>query len=84
VTGPAATVGIVGRKVDVDDLIDSSEVATILGLANPNSVHLYLSRYPTMPRPVVDRGPNRARLWLRSEVQAWEKHRRNPFEVKGI
>jgi glutathione-regulated potassium-efflux system ancillary protein KefG len=74
----------VGRKVDVDDLIDSSEVAQILGLSNPNSVHLYLSRYPTMPRPVVDRGKNRARLWLRSEIDAWAAHRRNPFGIKDL
>ena len=64
------------RRVDPDDLIDSTDVARILELAQPNSVHLYMRRYPDMPRPVVDRGPNRAKLWLRSEVEAWAEGRK--------
>lgn len=62
-----------GRKVDVDDLVDAHEVAEMLGLAQPNSVHLYQRRYPEMPRPIVDRGSRRAKLWLKSEVQDWMK-----------
>ena len=27
------------------------------------------------PRPVVDRGPNRAKLWVRSDIQAWANQR---------
>ncbi len=65
----------VGRHVDVDDLVDAHEVADLLGLAHPNSVHLYQRRYPDMPRPIVDRGGRRARLWLRSEVVAWSRSR---------
>lgn len=64
-----------GRKVDVEDLIDASEVAEILGLSHPNSVHLYQERYADMPRPIVDRGPHRARLWLSPEIRAWAKRR---------
>lgn len=60
-----------GRQVDIDDLVDATEVALLLGLSHSNNVHLYLRRYPDMPRPVVDRGGRRARLWLRSEVVAW-------------
>jgi len=63
------------RRVDLDDLIDATDVALILGLAYPNSVHVYLTRYPDMPRPVVDRGPRRAKLWLRSEIEAWQSRR---------
>jgi glutathione-regulated potassium-efflux system ancillary protein KefG len=65
------------RRVDIDDLIDATDVARVLHLAHANSVYLYMRRYPDMPRPVVDRGPKRAKLWLRSEIQAWE-HRRHP------
>jgi glutathione-regulated potassium-efflux system ancillary protein KefG len=65
----------VSRRVDLDDLIDATDVATILGLSRATSVYVYLSRYPDMPRPVVDRGPKRARLWLRTEVEAWEHQR---------
>ena len=64
------------RCVDLDDLIDATDVATILGLSRATSVYVYLSRYPDMPRPVVDRGPKRARLWLRTEVEAWGRTRR--------
>lgn len=66
----------VGRRVDLDDLIDAAEVASILGLARANSVYVYQARYPDMPRPVLDRGPRQAKLWLRSEVEVWSKERR--------
>ena len=64
-----------GKRVDVDDLIDAHDVAKILGLGHSNSVYGYLRRDPAMPRPVIDRGPNRARLWLKSEVEDWQKSR---------
>lgn len=64
------------RRVDLDDLIDATDVATILGLSRATSVYVYLTRYPDMPRPVLDRGPKRARLWLRSEVEDWATARR--------
>ncbi len=64
-----------GRQVDVDDLIDAHDVAALLRLSQPNNVHLYQRRYPDMPRPVLDRGGRRAKLWLRSEIKAWNKQR---------
>jgi glutathione-regulated potassium-efflux system ancillary protein KefG len=64
-----------GRRVDIDDLIDAQDVAALLGLSQPNNVHLYQRRYPDMPRPVLDRGGRRAKLWLRSEIKAWIKQR---------
>ena len=66
-----------GRHVDVDDLIDAAQVAEVLGLSRATAVSVYVRRYPDMPRPVVDRGPNRARLWLRSEIVAWAASRRS-------
>ena len=71
----AGSVRTVGRRVDVDELIDAQEVAAMLDLAQANSVYLYLSRYPDMPRPVVDRGPRRAKLWLRAEIAQWASSR---------
>lgn len=62
-----------GRRVDVDQLIDSHAVAEVLGLAQFNSVSGYQRRYPKMPRPVVDMGRGRCKLWLRYEVEAWTK-----------
>jgi len=69
---------LVGRRVDVDDLIDTQGVAKLLGLAHRNSVSTYLHRYPDMPRPVVDFPESRTRLWLRSEVVAWDQQTRRP------
>lgn len=61
--------------VRTEDLIDAKEVAALLGLGHPNSTSTYLHRYSDMPRPVVDRGPKRARLWLRPEIEAWARTR---------
>ena len=60
-----------GRKVDVDDLIDTRQVAQILGLSHRNTVSEYQARYGDMPRPVVDLGGGRSKLWLRHEVERW-------------
>jgi len=63
--------------VNTDDLADARELAGLLGLSHPNSVSLYQRRYPDMPRPVVDLGRGRPRLWLRPAVQAWASSRRS-------
>jgi hypothetical protein len=60
-------------RINSEDLIDSLVVAEILGLRHRESVTTYLSRYPDMPRPVVELGKGRVRLWLRPEVEAWAK-----------
>ncbi len=59
--------------VNTEDLIDANAVAAILGLANRESVSAYLKTYPDMPRPVVELGPRRPRLWVRQEIEAWAK-----------
>jgi predicted DNA-binding transcriptional regulator AlpA len=59
--------------VETDDLLDADGVAELLGLAQRNSVSLYQRRYPTMPRPALDLGERRVKLWLRSEIEAWSK-----------
>lgn len=58
-------------QVNTEDLIDAQEVAQILGLSHRNSVSTYQHRYPDMPRPIVDLGPGRPRLWLRREIERW-------------
>lgn len=60
-----------GRNVDVEDLVDAQEVADMLGLAQRNSVSLYQRRYEDMPRPVVDLGRGRCKMWLRSDIEKW-------------
>lgn len=62
-----------GKKVDVDDLIDAREVAHMLGLSSPRAVAVYSSR--GLPEPIIDRGPNTAKLWLRQDIERWIKER---------
>jgi glutathione-regulated potassium-efflux system ancillary protein KefG len=57
--------------VSTEDLIDAQGIADLLGLAQRNTVSLYQRRYPDMPRPVIDLGRGRPRLWLRSEITEW-------------
>lgn len=60
-----------GRRVDVDDLIDANGAADLLGLAHRNTVSVYQHRYGDMPRPVREFGDRRVKLWLRSELERW-------------
>ena len=62
--------------VNTDELVDSRGLAELLGLAHPNSVSLYQRRYPDMPRPVLDLGVGRPRLWLRPAIEDWIQRRR--------
>jgi glutathione-regulated potassium-efflux system ancillary protein KefG len=62
-------------RVNTEDLIDAHEVARILGLAQFQSVSTYQHRYEDMPRPVVDLGSGRPKLWLRQDIQAWARRR---------
>jgi len=57
--------------VPTEDLIDAVEVARLLGLSHRNTVSQYLLKYPEMPRPIIDLGPSRPRLWLRPDVESW-------------
>lgn len=60
-----------GRKVDLDDLIDAHGVAELLGLSQPNTVSVYQHRYTEMPEPALDLGKGRVKLWLRPEMERW-------------
>ena len=61
--------------VRTEDLIDARGIAELLGLSHPNSVSTYMRRYPDMPRPVVDLGRGRPRLWLRPHIADWAGRR---------
>jgi glutathione-regulated potassium-efflux system ancillary protein KefG len=66
----------VSPRVRTEDLVDARWIADFLGLSHPNSVSTYQKRYLNMPRPVVDLGQGRCRLWLRGEIETWAKERR--------
>jgi predicted DNA-binding transcriptional regulator AlpA len=67
--------------VDTDDLCDAREVAHLIGLSHANSVAGYQRRYLDMPRPVLDLGVGRPRLWSRSAVLGWVRRRRSVVSV---
>ncbi len=59
------------RLIDADDLVDANGAAEILQLSHRNTVSQYQRRYVDMPRPVVNLGSGRIKLWLRSELEEW-------------
>lgn len=58
-------------RVATEDLLDAQGVAGVLGLSHRNTVFQYQRRYDDMPRPVLDLGDGRVKLWLRPEVERW-------------
>jgi hypothetical protein len=60
-----------GQRVDLDDLSDANGVAELLGLAHRNTVSVYQHRYPDMPRPVLNFGNGRVKVWLKPDVERW-------------
>jgi glutathione-regulated potassium-efflux system ancillary protein KefG len=62
---------VMSPRVDSEDLIDAQGVADVLDLSHRNTVSQYQRRYADMPRPVVDLGEGRVKLWLRSDIERW-------------
>jgi len=58
-------------RVDTEDLVDAQGVADVLDLSHRNTVSQYQRRYADMPRPVVDLGEGRVKLWLRLDIERW-------------
>jgi hypothetical protein len=58
-------------RVDTEDLVDALGVADVLDLSHRNTVSQYQRRYADMPRPVVDLGEGRVKLWLRPDIERW-------------
>jgi predicted DNA-binding transcriptional regulator AlpA len=66
-----------GRKIDLDDLLETADVAEILELGSATSVATYERRYRDFPAPVWASRGGRCKLWLRADVEAWAKARRS-------
>lgn len=62
---------VVSPKVETDDLLDAQGVAGALGLSHRNTVFQYQRKYDDMPRPVIDLGQGRVKLWLRPQIESW-------------
>ncbi|MBL8778480.1 MAG: hypothetical protein JNK12_21265 [Acidimicrobiales bacterium] len=58
--------------IDPDDLLDSHDVAQLLGLANNRVVSVYRDRYSgDFPAPFVEKGAGRCVLWRRQDIEQW-------------
>jgi predicted DNA-binding transcriptional regulator AlpA len=66
----------VGRKIDVDELLDATAVASLLGLSSANSVATYRRRYPDFPAPVWSPPSGRCQAWERADVERWARARK--------
>ena len=60
-----------GEKVDAEDLIDAAGIAARLGLAQPQTVHLWRRRYEDFPEPVAEL--TRVLVWNWSQDEAWAR-----------
>jgi glutathione-regulated potassium-efflux system ancillary protein KefG len=70
--------------VDTADLVDARGVAELLRLSHPNSVSTYQRRYPDMPRPVVDLGEGRCKLWVAADIRAWARSRQAQSNQRNV
>jgi predicted DNA-binding transcriptional regulator AlpA len=68
--------GSEAMKVDPADLLNSRDVARVLGLSHREAVATYRGRYVDFPEPVVSKGT--CVLWRRSDIQKWQGERRQP------
>ena len=64
-----------GRKLDIDLLVGSNEIAQRLGFRHPQTVHHYKNHDPTFPNPVLALGGNRisTHIWYWPEVERWAR-----------
>jgi predicted DNA-binding transcriptional regulator AlpA len=68
---PTSTVSTVGRKVDLDDLVDATEIARRLNVKRPQVVHDWRRRHEDFPEPVAFLG--NAHVWLWPDVEKWAR-----------
>ena len=59
--------------MDLDDLIDATDVAELIGLTNPGGLPTYRARYDEFPDPVWKSRGGRCQLWLRPDVETWAR-----------
>jgi hypothetical protein len=62
---------MVGRKIDVDDLVGVDEIADRLGLKRRQVVHNWRARHPDFPEPVAKL--NGGFVWYWPDVAAWAR-----------
>jgi predicted DNA-binding transcriptional regulator AlpA len=56
-------------QVDIGDLLNAREVASLLGLAHREAVTTYRRRYVDFPEPVIHKGT--CVMWHRPDIERW-------------
>ena len=65
------SVSRVGRRLDVDQLVGTTEIAERLGVKRHQVVHDWRRRYEDFPAPVAHL--RQAMIWYWPEVERWAK-----------
>lgn len=60
---------VVGRHVDIDDLVGAAEIADRLDKASSSLIHDWRKRYPDFPKPLLSL--RQGHLWSWQAVEAW-------------
>jgi hypothetical protein len=60
-----------GRTVDIDELVSTSEIAERLHLKNAGQVTWWRRRYPDFPKPVAQL--RIGQVYAFSDVEAWAR-----------
>lgn len=60
-----------GRRVDVDDLVGTAEIASRLGVSRPQVVHDWRRRYKDFPKPVTTL--SHFHVWDWNDIYTWAK-----------
>ncbi len=73
-------ISVMGRQVDLDDLLEAAQVAKVLGLSKATAVSVYQRRYEDFPLPVLASSSGRCQFWLRQDVVSWSLRRQDHDE----
>jgi len=69
----------VGRKVDVDDLVGATEIASRIGVKRPQVVHEWRKRHSEFPEPVATL--SNGLIWDWREVEHWARATRRTLSL---
>lgn len=62
-------VPVMGRRVDVDQLVGAAEIADRLGVSNSQVIHVWRGRHAEFPLPITKL--KTAMIWYWPDVEKW-------------
>ena len=64
-----ASIAVMGRRVDVDQLVGAAEIAERLGVSNSQVIHVWRGRHHDFPEPITRL--KTAMIWYWPDVEKW-------------